>query len=148
MLSVPMCLYHACFAVSFQWDSTVTDVLIVQQALEENSFGRFIFLLAVMRKAVCIVGKSALGKINLQVSFNWESYQNKSRKNKSKWFYDAFLLFSSPSLILSGASLNTATRPKKTSMLEMSRTDGFGRIWLDDKRSTKTTSRAAISTMI
>ncbi|XP_007182416.1 alpha-N-acetylgalactosaminide alpha-2,6-sialyltransferase 3 isoform X4 [Balaenoptera acutorostrata] len=52
------------------------------------------------------------------------------------------------SLILSGASLNTATRPKKTSMLEMSRTDGFGRIWLDDKRSTKTTSRAAISTMI
>lgn len=68
----PVYLYHVgfCCELSVRWH-TVKDMWIVQQALGENSFGGFIFLLAVMRKAICIVGKSLLGQINVQVSFIW-----------------------------------------------------------------------------
>lgn len=124
-----LCVYiMLAFAVSFQWDSIVTDTWIVEQELGENSFGRCISLLAMVKK-VCVEEKSLLGKINLQVSFR----VTKINVEKPKWFFDVSLLFSSLSLILFGRFTEYSNRPEKTTMLvvlEMSEVDGFGKIWL------------------
>lgn len=128
------------FAVSFQWESTISDMGTVQE-VGEHSFGRLVFLL-VMRKTVWWQ-KAHLVKLICRLSFIWQSYQNKSRDKKPKWFYDAFLLFSIPVWLFT-EYCNQTKENSYASVSEMRRGDGFDKIWVADKM----TSKAAISIWI
>lgn len=68
MLYGSMYLYHVGFCCELSGDSTVSQMCgLYSKNWERIALEDSIFLLVVMRKAVCIMGKILLDKINLQI---------------------------------------------------------------------------------